>query len=318
MAEIDIAGAQPDALRGVSGICWPPAATVGHIAVATPLIDGYFPGRAGADAIVLCQLLEAGKYRNGARRAWCRTHQRYWGVQADLARLAVDGRAACALHAQPMGYALDPLLLDLADYAEVGIYCAGPDRLHVSARPKPGGENSTVAIDCELAALALACTGLPDLFQRAEITRLNLTPPAALAFTAALAGGHPTGCVDCARCGYPHLDLGDFALAAHRRHYCGNCGHDATHSKNTMVSSPLHRLREYCGGNLERRAAGAAIDLDAYPACRYAVRPVPPALLWTGARAQETGLRVRIERDGVRIVDDIFGKVTLGGREMVI
>jgi hypothetical protein len=74
--------------------------------------------------------------------------------------------------------------------------------------------------------------------------QLNITPPAAQAFAAALQSGTPLDCSDCARCGHPHLDLGSFALAPHRRHSCGHCGHDASHSATAIVSSPLWRLRQ--------------------------------------------------------------------------
>ena len=90
--------------EGVAGICWPHGGTVGCITVDSKLIYGQFPALHGDDAAVCCQLTPAGKYRNGAARAWCRAHQQYWGVKADLAALAATGGNAAP--AKPPTWAL--------------------------------------------------------------------------------------------------------------------------------------------------------------------------------------------------------------------
>ena len=223
-------------MRAARGLCWPHSATVGNLTAASDLLQGSFPSSQGKDAIVACQLVAAGKYRNGAARAWCRIHQAYWGVNADLAALAHSGRRQCARHAEPMYYALDPPLLNIASHAGVIIRCAGPDRLKVNVL---AGQSAAVAID-----VAGAGIFAPD------IARVAITPPAVLAYIDARRSGQALGCVACARCGHPHLDLGDFAHAVHRRHYCGNCGNDSTHSDGAMISSPLHALCMAYGARL--------------------------------------------------------------------
>lgn len=222
------------------GICWPLQASTGDLAVATPHITGHFRAGAGEDAIVLCNLLPAGKFRNGAARQWCRTHQCYWGTQADLADWRATQQMRCRQHASPMGYVLYPELFDPGRFHAATLRLGAGGMLQLRARADDGG--ALLARDA--AALAIDCRALPGLFPP-DIVQLNITPPAAQAFAAALQAGTPLGCSDCARCDHPHLDLGSFALAPHRRHSCGHCGHDASHSNAAIVSAPLWRLRDY-------------------------------------------------------------------------
>ncbi|NHZ35327.1 hypothetical protein [Massilia rubra] len=222
----------------VSGICWPHQATVGHIAVASGRVAGYFPAERGDDAIVDCVLVAAGKYRNGAARRWCRTHQTYWGVKADLAALADSGEQRCARHLEKMGYALHPPVIDLAACARVSL-AGAPDGAITLTRVAAG---ATAPIATRCAAVALRTSATHALFPGTDIVQINITPPALLAYSAVRAAGLQLGCVCCARCGHPHLDLGSFAQKPHRRHYCGHCGSDSTHSPAPMISSPLHAL----------------------------------------------------------------------------
>jgi hypothetical protein len=226
------------------GICWSWATTVGHIAVASDRLRGEFEG-GGGRALIACEFARAGKYRNGAARWWCRTHQSYWGVKADLAAFDPARPKACSAAAQPLDCALDPLVLDLARYARVRISMHHDGRLKVRAEPDcEDGDN----IDGLVPAFALA--GLPILFAASDIVQVNVTPPALSALLEARRDGRTLGCLACTRCGHPHLDLGSFAINEHRRHYCGNCGNDASHSSAPIVSNPLQRLAEYYTGRL--------------------------------------------------------------------
>lgn len=233
------------------GICWPLHATVGHIAVTTPQITGHFNAGAGLDAIVVCDLVPAGKYRNGAARQWCRTHQVYWGTQADLADQSFSGKTRCKHHASLMGYVLYPEVFDPSvhhgaslaqetEHAEDAEDAENTGLLVLRARPDNGG----ALLARKAMALAIDCRNLPGLFH-ADIAQINLTPPAVQGYLQARRSGAPLGCIDCPRCHHPHLDLDEFAQEPHQRHYCGHCGHSATHSKEEMVSNPLARLAKY-------------------------------------------------------------------------
>lgn len=210
------------------GICWSHATTVGNIAVASAMLRF-------ADGRVACDFTPAGKYRNGAARCWCRTHQAYWGVKGDLAVLDPAREKVCSKHRDPLDVVIDPLSLDLTRFASVRI-SASASALHVRAD----------SIDGEYQAIAI--TGVAGVFASGEIAQVNVTPPAVLALV--YARRTQIGCLDCARCGYPHLDLGAFAQNEHRRHYCGNCGNDGTHSKIPIVSNPLFALTEFYAGRL--------------------------------------------------------------------
>ncbi|SHH20757.1 hypothetical protein [Massilia sp. CF038] len=201
-------------------IFWPHAATVGHITVSSAAVHGVFPAHQGDDARIGCHLVAAGKYRNGAARAWCRSHQHYWGTKADLQALAEQGEQRCAAADCAMAYVRQPQLIDL------------------TLRP---------TLPQASAALALRYDHRSGLFANADIVQVNLTPPAVTALLDAMAQGRQLGCVDCRHCGHPHLDLGSFAERPHRRHTCGNCGHDATHSSSDIVSNPLFPLLQYYG-----------------------------------------------------------------------
>lgn len=230
----------------LAGICWPHTGTVGHITVRSALIGGVFPDREGDDAIACCTLAPAGKYRNGASRAWCRTHQQYWGTKADLADHAASGAQRCASHAAPMGYIIDPPVLDMRDHASVSI-AQTATAIHIAAQPYSHG---VPPWRLTVAACAIACDPATPLFGDGAIVQVNITPPALHSLATARASGQAIGCVNCARCGHPHLDLGEFAGRQHRRHYCGNCGHDATHSAHALISNPLLALLAAYEGRL--------------------------------------------------------------------
>ena len=230
-------------------MCWPLQASTGQLGVTTTLITGHFRAGAGQDAIVQCALVPAGKSRNGARRHWCRTHQHSWGTQADRADAQATQQRRCRQHASPMGYVLYPERFDPARHHDICLRAGEDGLLQLRARADDGG--ALLARDARV--LAIDCRALPGLFAPG-VVQLNITPPAAQAWLAALQAGVPLGCSDCARCGHPHLDLGDFALAPHRRHTCGQCGHDASYSATAIVSTPLWRLREFARGQPRRFA----------------------------------------------------------------
>lgn len=92
-----------------AAICWAFGRTLGNIAVVSPTLLGHFPGKQGDNATLPCDFVHAGKYRHGADRWWCRTHQNHWGTKADFAALEQTGRLQCSGHAQPMSYVVSPL-----------------------------------------------------------------------------------------------------------------------------------------------------------------------------------------------------------------
>lgn len=308
-----------------NAICWTSGGTVGNIAVSSLILSGRFSAQSGEDALLTCDLVPAGKFRHGAERWWCRSHQTYWGTKTDYAAYHHSGIRRCKHYAQPVHYVVAPVEIDLSDYAEVRIGCSLPAaistqpiteraaRIYVYLRSEAqGGET----IDQEFETIAVLCPRDAGLFGSDQITRITITPPVALAFVFALAQEREIGCVHCSRCGYPHLDLGEFARKPHRKHLCGNCGWDSTWSVGAIVSTPLKRLQDRLAKNTEWYIPDTTLDLDGYSGCDYTLPASTPAILWKCDRPQEQGIHVQVYASSKAIVDGIFGTVRLKGKTL--
>ena len=125
-------------------------------------------------------------------------------------------------------------------------------------------------------------------------------------------------CINCSHCGYPHLDLGDFARKPHRKHFCGNCGCDSTWSSGHIVSTPLKPLYDQYAKNTQYKEPERTLnlDLDRYSDCDYEIWASTPAIVWSADRPQEKGIHVHVDDGAKRIVDDTFSVVTLNGKTL--
>ncbi|WP_298022155.1 hypothetical protein [uncultured Parasphingopyxis sp.] len=308
-------------------VCWADDRTMGNIAVSSPEMMGIFKDKQGTDAILPCDFVSAGKFRNGATRLWCRTHQKHWGTKADEKSLDDTGEMHCANHIQGMNYVVDPQTIDVAEYAEVGIWCSLPaaiasnpiktrvPRIHVHLRERSGGEKQ---IDGDYPAISLLYDSKLDLFKSASIKRVNITPPAALEFIVGLEQGKEMDCINCTNCGFPHLDMGSFAETPHRKHFCAACGRDSTWSKKPIVSTPLKPLHDTFLMNADKISPDRKLNLDEYAADHdFRVWASTPAIVWTADRPQEVGIHAHVEKkDGERIFDDTFSEVIYQGESL--
>jgi hypothetical protein len=307
-------------------ICWSYGRTLGNIAVFSEEVLGTFPGIKGDDALLECDIVEAGKMRNGAKRWWCRTHQRHWGTKVDVATAHRDGAVRCSNHMQPMSYVIDPPHIRMEDHAEVGIWCSMPPALTSKGKPKPRRPKihvhvreqaaGTKVIDWDFEALSLHYNVDGGMFANTEITKVHVTPPAALEFVLALERGLEMGCINCRDCGCPHLDLGEFGRTAHKKHLCGNCGRDNTWSHRPMASTPLKPLHDQFSRASNYVDVEKVLNIDDYPGAEFALWASTPAVLWTADRAQERGIHVHLSMNGNREVDDTFGTVIYQGEEL--
>lgn len=305
-----------------AAICWAYGRTLGNIAVLSPSLLGHFPGKHGNDAILPCDFVHAGKYRHGAERWWCRTHQTHWGTKADLEAFDKSKELRCANHGQPMNYVVSPLTIDVDKHAEVGIWCslpaaistseiaARPPKIHVHVRELAGAKKT---IDRDFDAISTLYSTDLGLFGNKEITRVNITPPAAFDYVRSVEAKRGMSCINCSSCGYPHLDLGDFGETPHRKHFCGNCGRDSTWSKEPIISTPLQPLHDRYAKNLTYEAPDRSLNLDDYAGCTYTIWASTPAIVWTAARPQEFGIHVHVHKGTERIIDDTFSEVILNG-----
>jgi hypothetical protein len=316
-----------NAWNQANAICWASGRTLGNIAVFSKAILGSFPAEEGDDAFLPCDFVRAGKFRHGADRWWCRTHQTHWGTKADHESSDKSGVMYCANHSQPMNYTLTPLEIDVIDYAEVGIWCSLPTalstkpiesrapKIHVHLRRKSQGKKS---VDKDFDAISLLYHEDLGLFANPEITRVNITPPAAFEFVCAVEEEREMTCINCSQCGYPHLDLGDFARKPHRKHFCGNCGCDSTWSSRHIVSTPLKPLYDQFAKNTQYKEPDRTLnlDLDKYSGCDYEIWASTPAIVWSADRPQEKGIHVHVNDGAKRIVDDTFRVVILNGKTL--
>jgi len=315
-----------DAMSQAPAICWSYGRTLGNIAVFSQSVLGSFSASFGDDAVLPCDFVNAGKFRHGADRWWCRTHQAHWGTKADHESYARLGQMTCANHDQKMNYVVGPYELQVNGLPEAGVWCSmpaalstqpileSPPKIHVHVRETDGGKKM---IDRDFSAIAMLYSQSSGLFGDLDITRVNITPPAAYEFVRALELGREMGCVNCSHCGYPHLDLGDFAETPHRKHFCANCGRDSTWSKTAIVSTPLKPLHDQFPQASHYVEPDRSINLDDFPGSNYTVWASTPAILWTAKRPQEKGIHVHVH-DGVRrCVDDTFSEVFLEGRRLV-
>ena len=320
------ASGEHDSAEAVEAICWSYGRTLGNIAVSNEELLGRFPDDEGDDALLDCEIVGAGKMRNGKDRWWCRTHQTHWGTKADITDASANGGMRCSNHSQPMSYVVKPSHIDIAAHAEVGIWCSMPPaltnigtseprrpKIHVHVRDTPG---ATKIIDQDFKALSLVYNSDDNLFGSLEITKVHLTPPSALEFVLALESGQPMGCINCRDCGYPHLDLGDFARTPHAKHLCGNCGRDNTWSKEKITSTPLKPLHDQFSAASTFENVTKTLDLDEYEGLPFQVWASTPAVLWTAARPQERGIHVHVYKDGKYLIDDTYGMVVHGGRTL--
>ncbi|HKY17259.1 MAG TPA: hypothetical protein VJM33_20190 [Microthrixaceae bacterium] len=310
----------------VEAICWSYGRTLGNIAVSNEELIGRFPGVEGDDAELDCDIVEAGKMRNGKDRWWCRTHQRHWGTKADIVDASAHGSMRCSNHTQPMSYVVDPQHIAIEDHAEVGIWCSMPPaithngvgarrrpKIHVHVRDVPGG---TKVVDRDFKALSLHYNATDNLFGSLEISKVHLTPPSALEFVWALEMGKSMGCINCNHCGYPHLDLGEFARTPHTKHLCGNCGRDSTWSKEPIASTPLKPLHDQFNRANQYDDVTREINLDDYEGLPFQVWASTPAVLWTADRPQERGIHVHIYDNNDYLIDDTYGVVIYDGQKL--
>jgi hypothetical protein len=307
-------------------ICWSHGRTLGNIAVFADEVLRSLPGDRGEDEILACDIVEAGKMRNGAKRWWCRTHQRHWGTKGDIAKASTSGVLQCSNHLQAMSYMINPPSISLNDHHEVAIHCSlppaisSPDadeprrpKLHIEAWVNNGDAK---VIDETLDAMAVIYEPADDLFSSSQAKKVHITPPTAFDFVMGLENGIKMDCINCRDCGCPHLDIGEFGRTPHSKHLCGNCGRDNTWSRDAIASTPLKPLHDKYGHAARFVDVAEVLNIDDHEGVDFEIRATLPAIVWTAARVQKRGVHVRLSRDSAIIIDKVFGTVIFHGRPL--
>ena len=311
-----------DGYCAAEAVCWAPGRTIGNIAVSSEEAFGMFEGKSGDDAVLPCQIIPSGKFRHGAKRWYCKTHQIHWGTKADFAAASESGEVRCSNHLTKMSYVVNPLEVEFQEYEEIGIWCSLPPALssdHIVRRTpkihihKRFSSNQKKTIDRDFDAIVCSYNQNWGLFHSSAITKIQVIPPAAFEFVRSIEEERPMSCVSCKKCGYPHLDLGDFANKPHKKHFCGNCGDDSIWSSGSIVSTPLKPLHDQFNNSNTYVVPDRVLDLDKYDGHRFDAWASTPAVVWTANRPQEKGIHVHVYDGAGRIVDDTFGEVLYKG-----
>lgn len=309
-------------------ICWAPGRTIGNIAVSSEEAFGMFDGTSGNDAVLPCQIIPCGKFRMGGDRWYCKTHQIHWGTKADFVAAKESEEISCSNHLTKMNYVVNPFEVEFKDYEEIGIWCSLPPALSSEGiEPRPpkihvhkrfsGDQKKVVDRDFD----AIVCSYNPDLglFKNTEIAKIQVTPTAAFEFVRSIEEGKEMSCVSCKKCGYPHLDLGDFSETPHRKHFCGNCGNDSIWSSEHIVSTPLKPLHDQFSNSNTYIDPERNLNLDEYRNHKFELWASTPAVVWTANRPQEKGIHVHVYRNdlgGQRIIDDTYSSVVFNNKEL--
>ena len=282
-----------DDYSAADAVCWAPNTTIGNIAVSSEETFGKFEGKSGNDALLPCQIIPSGKFRHGEKRWYCKTHQVHWGNKADFAAASEFGEVLCSNHLAKMSYVVSPLEVEFNEFEETGIWCSLPPALSsdeitprspkIHIHKRFSGEEKKV-LDRDFDAVVCSYNQNLALFQNTKITKIQVTPPAAFEFVRSIEEGRPMACVSCKRCGYPHLDLGDFANKPHKKHFCGNCGNDSIWSSEAIVSTPLKPLHDQFNNSNTYITPERDLNLDKHEGRRFEIWASTPAVLWTADR----------------------------------
>ncbi|MBB3774995.1 hypothetical protein FHS52_000938 [Erythromicrobium ramosum] len=307
-------------------VCWSDGGTIGHVEIFNRDVLAALPGQNGENVSVGCDIVAAGKMRNGADRWWCRTHQAHWGTKTDIVAAYSTGNLVCSSQTQPVSFVVNPLDLLPDEHAEVGVWCSMPPAitsagLQVRRRPKihlhiRDEANGIKIFDNDVSALLIKYGARGDLFSATDTTTVAITPPAAFALVTALEEGRPMGHIDCKNCGAPHLDLGEFSRTAHIKHLCGSCGRDGIRSSEPLISTPLKPLQDHFNPEPVFIDVDRRLSIDDFPGAAFAIWASTPAVLWKADRPQERGIHVHLSVNGKREIDETFGSVIYRGKEL--
>lgn len=314
--EQPIRQAETTARSSSEALCWSVGRTLGNVAVFSDDVLATMPTPSGTNAMLACDIVEAGKMRNGVKRWWCRTHQHHWGTKQDLLGARREGVLRCANHAQPMSYVVNPprVRVDASEALAIvyelppaltsrGWKSECPPQKFMVQSFEGAEKNPTKLYECQ--ALTVVYSDRSDLLGAVEERLVHLTPPAAVEYLLAVERGVEMGSIHCKDCGWPHLDLGEFADRAHSKHLCSNCGRDGTWSDRPIASTPLKSLNDQFSPT-PRRVADGVLDLDELPSSEFALWPSMPAILWTSEIPQIEGVMARVMVEGSIAIEGVF------------
>ena len=253
-----------------------------------------------------CYVLQVGKFRNGAPKAWCKTHAQF---------MRETGKSNCSDSGRIVK--LRCLSLDIDQYAGgIGVWGSLPPAIdtapsetdsesllrgiHVHARREPKIKKEVdetydiVALFRGLALIAILDTGSATALVQSRIA------------------GLPTRLIQCSHCGKDHVDEGWFAVMPHRKHQCLCCGREFWQRNGDAGNAIESRLRQAFPRQMVARAnPNRTIDLGHHLDAGRHIRiwGTHQALVWTAERPEESGVHVHVyNNNGDYVVDETFDR----------
>lgn len=251
--------------------------------------------------------------RTGSPKWWCTTHYApAWGKAGERLERCGGARERTSLagpeleldiERYPGGIALWGALPPVFDTSIAVGYERG---IHVHARRAPGGCKE---IDTTYSAVRVIARG----------ASMTVIEEDAVNYVASVVFDMPLKDLRCSHCRHAHLDAGEFAVRAHRKHLCNRCGRHFYDPEGTRaVGNPLMGLKALLGDLAPRRPAIAVdrqliVDQRDLPG-GLQIWTSNPAIIWTAPRQEEDGIHVHgYDEKGRRLVDDTFCSVVIDG-----
>lgn len=266
-----------------------------------------------------CNIVPVGRRRDGGTRYWCVGHHANatakYGRPADKCVAADD---------QPIAPE-DTLDLDFKAYpGGVALWGSVPAVYDTTSKPTDRGihvharlvKNGDKVVDRTYRKLRIPLA--KDLLSDgwAEVDEID-----AINYMVSGVFGFETIAVNCAYCGFPHLDRDWFAVHAHRRHQCHGCGKQFSDSV-VGVGNPLATVRQMLGAKKPKLAPAkrkAKFKQSQFPG-GVQIWGSNPAILWTSDRAEEDGIHVHgfmsAEEEMPSGLDDTFSEVVIDGMRL--
>jgi hypothetical protein len=253
-----------------------------------------------------CDVVQAGKFRNGTPKAWCKTHAQF--VREPGSPVCRDAGRVVKLRC---------LSLDIDQYAGgIGVWGSLPPAIdtapsdtdlesllrgvHVHARREPKVKKE-VDETYDLVALFRGATPIV-IIDTSSATALVQSRIASL----------PTRLIQCSHCGADHIDEGWFAVVPHRKHQCLCCGREFWQKNGDAGNAIEDKLRAVFPSQATARVnPNRTIDLGRHLDAGRHIRiwGTHQALVWTAERPEESGVHVHVYNDkGDYVVDETFDR----------
>jgi transposase-like protein len=249
-----------------------------------------------------CSVSLLGKQRNGAPRLWCVIHR---------ARATAFDRCTTA---NPIRAQLKKRTVNISDYpGGVALWGAlppvvntagveGESGVHLHARPVAGEAKEIDETYDEVVVID-------------ENERVTITADSATAYNVSRLFGQAVKYLACPHCHEGHVDAGEFAVKAHRKHLCLACGRDF-YDSTASIGNPIALLAERYGKERSVVIPNRPLTIThADCAGGFQLWGTHPAIIWTGPKPEESGVHLHGFKDGEDVpwIDETYSSVELEG-----